>query len=162
MTEATTIIAADGEGERLWFYGGGVHVWKATSEQTNGAFIVFEDVLVRGKTTPLHRHPDHDEMIYIIEGEILVHADGVERRVGPGGTVVATRGAVHAFLVVSETARILCVQTPGSGEAFFRQASIPAPDGPDASGPVDIGRVADAARQTGVTELLGPPPFSPR
>src|SRR6187200_1712653 len=105
-----SIVRADGEGERLWFYGGGVHTWKATAEETNGAFLIFEDSLTRGKTTPLHRHPDQDEVVYVIEGEILHSGDGVERRVTRGATIVTPRGVPHAFVVVSETARILVVQ----------------------------------------------------
>ena len=32
MSTAKTIIRGEGEGERLWFAGGGVHIWKATAE----------------------------------------------------------------------------------------------------------------------------------
>ena len=31
MNKVVSIVRADGEGEKLWFYGGGVHTWKATS-----------------------------------------------------------------------------------------------------------------------------------
>ena len=67
------IIRAEGEGERLSFYGGGTITLKATAAETNGAFLLFEDQVVRGKTTPLHIHPHEDEMLYIVEGELLVH-----------------------------------------------------------------------------------------
>ncbi len=43
------IIRQAGEGERYWFYGGGLHLWKATVEDTAGAFFCFEDELVKGK-----------------------------------------------------------------------------------------------------------------
>ena len=48
MTTTTTstpapIIRSAADGERRWFYGGGVHTWKATAEETNGAFLLFED-----------------------------------------------------------------------------------------------------------------------
>jgi len=35
-------IRADDEGERRWFFGGGVHTWKVTPEETGGAFMLFE------------------------------------------------------------------------------------------------------------------------
>ena len=149
------IVRAAGEGERLWFYGGGVHTWKATSAETGGAFILFEDDLVRGKGTPLHTHPA-DETIYMLDGEILLHIDGEEVHLGAGGTAVAQRGAPHAFLVTSDTARMLCLQTPGNCEAFYRGASEPAADEP---GPVDFGRIGASAQQNGGIEILGPPPF---
>src|SRR4030088_3593314 len=85
------ILRAQDDGERRWFYGGGVHTWKATAEETAGAFFVFVDSLERGKTTPLHRHPDQDEMVYVIEGEILYSGGGTERRVARGGTIVTPR-----------------------------------------------------------------------
>ena len=43
MTSSVPIIRNDGEGERLWFYGGGVHMWKARSEETGGSLILFEN-----------------------------------------------------------------------------------------------------------------------
>jgi hypothetical protein len=38
MSTAGTIIRGEGEGERLWFAGGGLWTMKATSEETDGAF----------------------------------------------------------------------------------------------------------------------------
>ena len=46
--------------------------------------MLFEDLVLRGKTTPLHTHP-HEESFYVIEGEIRIHVDGAEhdlRRAG--------------------------------------------------------------------------------
>jgi hypothetical protein len=54
MSTAETIIRGEGEGERRWFAGGGVHLWKATAEETDGAFNLLEVQMTRGKTTPLH------------------------------------------------------------------------------------------------------------
>ncbi len=160
MSEAVPIIRGEGEGERLWFAGGGVHVWKATAEETGGAFILFEDRMPRGKTTPLHIHPHEDETFIVLEGEILVHVEGTEHRVGPGGVAVVPRGARHAFLVTSEMARILALHTPGSGEAFFKDASEPSTDEADEERPPDLDRLRAAAeRNPGSIEILGPPPF---
>jgi quercetin dioxygenase-like cupin family protein len=160
MSAPVPITRANGEGERLWFAGGGVQTWKATSEDTGGAFILFEDVMSRGKLTPLHRHPEVDETVYVLEGEILVHHDGEEHRIGPGGVSMVPRGVPHALTVLSESARMLCMQTPGSAEAFYRDASEPAPEGADDSGPVDFDRVRASAAATGGTEILGPAPFT--
>jgi quercetin dioxygenase-like cupin family protein len=158
MSEMTPIVRAADEGEKRWWYGGGIHTWKATAKETGGAFMLFEDQMTQGKSTPMHRHPDVDETLYILEGEIVVHFGGQERRVGPGGTVVAPRGVPHAFAVTSPEARMLCLQTPGGGEVFFRNASEPTTR-TDPDGPVDFTRVRESATQTGATEILGPPPF---
>jgi quercetin dioxygenase-like cupin family protein len=156
---APTIRAA-GEGERLWFYGGGLHIWKATSAETGGAFLLFEDVMSRGKTTPLHAHPYVDETLYVLEGEVLLHIDGDQHSVRPGGVAIAPRGVPHAFLVTSESARILFLETPGTSEAFYRGASEPATSALEAAAPVDFTRVRASAEQHGGTEILGPPPFA--
>ena len=147
-----------GQGDRRWFCGGGLHTWKATAVETGGAFLIFEDELESGKVTPLHRHPSADETFYMIEGEILLHINGEQRALSAGGIAVIPRGVAHAFAVTSQVARMLCLQTPGNGEEFYRRASEPVLVGVPAA-PLDFGRVAEAAAVTGAIELLGPPPF---
>ncbi|MBA3615782.1 MAG: cupin domain-containing protein [Rubrobacteraceae bacterium] len=160
MSKAVPIIRGDGEGERLWFAGGGMWTMKATAEETEGAFTLLEDRMVQGKTTPLHTHPNLDETLIVLEGEILVHAEGTEHRLGPRGVAVAPRGFPHAFMVTSETARILTLQTPGSGEAFYRDATEPASAETDPGRPPDWERLRAAAeRHPDLIEILGPPPF---
>ncbi len=51
-----------------------------------------------------------------------------------------------------------CLQTPGSGEAFYRMASEPVVEGQPPT-PVDFGRVQEAAAATNAIQILGPPPF---
>jgi quercetin dioxygenase-like cupin family protein len=159
MGAAIPIVRADGEGERLRFHGGGLLTMKATGDETAGAFLLFEDLMARGKTTPLHVHAGEDETLYVLDGEILVHIDGDEHRVGPRGVAVAPRGVPHAFLVVSDSARVLTLQTPGSAEAFYRGASEPANGDADPGGPVDFDRVRASAERSGGMQVVGPPPF---
>lgn len=157
---AEPVIRQEGEGERLWFAGGGVFTMKASAAETDGAFVLFEDLVERGKSTPLHLHPHEDETIYVLDGEILVSFDGQQHRVCEGGVFVAPRGLPHAFLVTSETARLLCLQTPGTGEAFYREVSEPSTSEADVSRPPDFARLQEAAQRSETIELLGPPPFA--
>jgi len=78
MTSST--VRESGEGERRWFCGGGLITWKATAEETGGAFLMFEDHMDEGKVTPLHVHPEVDETFYMLEGEIALYLDGEQRR----------------------------------------------------------------------------------
>ena len=159
MSTAVPIIRGEGEGERLWFAGGGVFTMKATAEETGGAFILLEDRMTQGKTTSLHIHPHLDETLIVLEGEILVYAEGTEHRVGPRGVAVAPRGMPHAFMVTSESALILALQTPGSGWAFYRDITEPATAETD-PGRTDWDRLRAAAeRHPDIIEILGPPPF---
>ncbi len=158
MKTLAVTVRDGGQGEQRWFCGGGLHTWKATSDETGGAFLLFEFVGEKGKVTPVHQHPASDETFYILDGEILLDLDGERRSLSTGGVVVIPRGAPHAFMVVSETTRMLTIQTPGVDEAFYRLASEPAPEGSTAI-PVDFDRIRAAAEQTGAIEILGPPPF---
>jgi quercetin dioxygenase-like cupin family protein len=159
MTKLVPIVRVEGEGEKLWFYGGGVHTWLATSEETGGAFLLFDDLMTRGKTTPLHSHPEVDETLYMLEGEILLSVDGLEQTLGRNGVAMVPRGVPHAFLVMSERARILFLETPGSSENFYRGASEPLTPDLEESAPVDFDRVRASAARNGGIEILGPPPF---
>jgi quercetin dioxygenase-like cupin family protein len=165
VTPHASIVRAREDGERRWFYGGGLHIWKATAEETDGAFLLFEDRLDHGKVTPLHIHPDSDETMIVLEGEILMHLDGAEHIVAAGGVAVAPRGVPHAFKVVGpDGTRLLCLHTPGCCQAFYRDASEPVSDDDDTGAltgrPVDMARVQASAQKNGGIEILGPPPFS--
>jgi quercetin dioxygenase-like cupin family protein len=159
MTTRAPIILAAGEGDKQSFMGGGLHTWKLSAEQTDGHFFLLEDVMVKGKCTPLHCHPEADELSYVLEGEIIVNHDGKETRIGAGGMAFVPKGVPHAFLVVSESARILALHSPAtSSQAFYRGASDPATS--EEAATVDIPRLQASAKANprGI-ELLGPPPF---
>ncbi len=152
------MVRAADDGEQRWFYGGGVHRWKATADETAGTFLLFEDCMDRGKVTPLHTHPS-DETMVVLSGEIVMHIDGCDHHVGVGGIVLAPRGVPHAFMVVADDTRLLCMHTPGSCEAFYRGASVPLDEVAQPDRIVDFERVMHSAHQNGGIEILGPPPF---
>jgi hypothetical protein len=93
----------------------------------------------------------------MLEGEVRLHIAGHEQTLTAGGIAIIPRGVPHAFMVTTPTARMLCLQTPGGGEGFYRHASDPAGMG-DPPLP-DFDRVREAASATGAIEILGPPPF---
>ena len=159
-TSKAPIALAEQDGEALWF-NHDLLVFKATSAQTVGAFILFEQTSQGGKMTPLHRHPNEDETFIVLDGRLIVHIDGTNHRAGPGSVIVVPRAAPHAFLVTSDLFRGLILFTPGNEdcEAWFRAAGDPAPahELPE-PGPPDIPRLKAAAEKYGV-EMLGPPPF---
>jgi quercetin dioxygenase-like cupin family protein len=151
-------VRAAGQGPRRWFYGGGVHTWLATAEDTGGAFLLFEDAMDAGKRTPLHTHPDADETMYVLEGGIVMHLDGADSPVAAGGLAIAPRGVPHAFLVTADSTRLLCLQTPGCCQAFYLGASEPLE--PGTTRVVDFDRVRASGAANGGIEILGPPPFA--
>lgn len=160
MTSLKPIVRNAGEGDRRSFVGGGLHLWKLLSEETGGAFYLFEDTMVRDKMTPLHLHPEAHELTYVIDGEIEVEADGVRQRVRSGGLSFVPKGIPHAFVVVSAEARLIALQTPGAvGQSFYRGASDPASD--EQADRLDLARLQATAADNprGIT-ILGPPPFA--
>jgi quercetin dioxygenase-like cupin family protein len=159
MSNPAVIVERD-EGEYIWF-GAGLFTFKVTSEQSGGAFMVSEVTMSRGKTTPLHVHPMHDEVLYLADGEILYHADGVEHTARAGSVAAIPRGTPHALLVTSESAQLIAFVTPGDSEAFYREAGEPAPSrtAPPEGTPLDMERILKAAKHTGFMDALGPPPF---
>ncbi len=159
-TARKSLVRATEDGERRWFFGGGLHIWKATADETDGAFLLFEDRMDHGKVTPLHLHPDSDETMIVLEGEILMHLDGTDHRIGSGGIAVAPRGVPHAFLVVSPAARLLCLHTPGCCQAFYWGASEPVTAADPGAHIVDFTAVQASATANGGIIILGPPPFA--
>jgi quercetin dioxygenase-like cupin family protein len=158
MPTAVPIIRTANEGEQRWFFGGGVHTWLLGAEETGGSLMVFEDVMTRTKMTPLHCHPEVDEMVYVLEGELRIRIGESERVLGAGGVSLAPRGTPHAFVVTSDVARVLTLQSPGTAEGFYRAASEAIGRNGE-HGDVDFARVRAAAEENGGTQILGPPPF---
>ncbi|MEY2476206.1 MAG: hypothetical protein QOG87_1521 [Actinomycetota bacterium] len=156
----TPIVRNAGEGDKRSFFGGGLHTWKLLAEESDGAFFLFEDTMVKDKTTPLHLHPEAHEMTYVVDGEIEVQADGQRSRVRTGGISFIPKGVAHAFIVVSSEARLISFQSPGAvGQAFYRGASVAAVD--DSADALDLAglQATAAANPRGIT-ILGPPPFA--
>jgi len=147
------------EGDAIWFNGALQNV-KLPGAWSDDALSVVEVSSTGGRATGLHTDPSH-ETFYVLEGELLFHLDGAEHRAQAGDTVAIRRGVPHAFLIVSDTARFLVVNAPGTQERFFRAGGQPALDRDFASAPPpDHERTLAAAQRYGV-ELLGPPPFAP-
>lgn len=49
------------------------------------------------KPEPVHVHPLQESRMRVLEGELVLVVDGVERRIGPGEEIVIPAGAPHFF-----------------------------------------------------------------
>jgi quercetin dioxygenase-like cupin family protein len=149
------VVRRSGEGEQLWFLGGGIWTWKADEADTGGELSVVEVAMDGGKRTPLHTHPIA-ESHWILEGEVRYRIDDEDLDVGVGDFVLVHAGVPHAFLVLSDHARMLTIQPSCVCEAFYRGASEPLAG---SARETDFGRIAQSGQANGGIEILGPPPF---
>ena len=162
MSEATAAAyrtVGPQEGEPIWFNGALIEV-ESPGDWSDEAFSLVEVESRAGRATGLHTDPSH-ETFYVLEGELLFHVDGRELRAGPGMTVSVREGVPHAFIVVSDVARFLVLNTPGTHDRFFRDGGVPATDRNFATAPApDLARTTASGNEHGV-RFLGPPPFAP-
>jgi len=81
------------------------------SKKTNGAreLTVGLTTIPAGGNNPLHRHPNCEEALYVLSGEIDHYIEGTPRmRMTAGDTILVPRNAVHqAFNVGKDPAELL-------------------------------------------------------
>ena len=104
--------------------------YKITSEQTGGAYSLFEVVSEPGGGPPPHVQHREDEAFYVLEGEYDFLDDGHTMRVGKGSLVYVPKGNLHTYKNVGTTpGKMLVSQTPGGlHERFFEEIGQEAQD----------------------------------
>lgn len=158
MNEQATlapVVRRAGEGDRRWFFGGGVWTWKLSGAETGDRLSVVEVELDGGKRTPLHTHPIAESM-WVLTGQIRYRIETDDVELQPGDFVMVPQGIPHAFLVLSEQARIIAIQPSGECEPFYLGASEPLET---SARETDFARLAASAAANGGIDILGPPPF---
>ena len=102
---ATPDVSADGYRIK-WLFSGQT---APGAEQTLG-YVVIEP----GAKNPLHAHPNCEEVLYLISGELEHSLDGAVYRLGPGDAIRVPAGAKHdAKSVGTEpAAMVVCYSVP--------------------------------------------------
>jgi quercetin dioxygenase-like cupin family protein len=135
------------EGQFLQALGASVFI-KATSEQTDGSFNVFEIICPPDYATPLLIHYTEDVAVYVLQGALTLFWGNEKKKVSAGSYVFQPRGTPHGFRVASNApARILYTTIPAGFDRFVLEHKPPIPE----SDPE-----AHAARYK--IEILGPLP----
>src|SRR5207244_2601465 len=110
---------------------------------------------------PPHSHSREDEAFYVLEGELLFHADGRSFTATSGAWVTLARGSLHFFKNTgSIPARMLILVTPSGLENFFLEVGREAIEGdsePVAATPEDIQKLLGTAPKYGLEIKLPPP-----
>jgi len=134
------------EGQSLKSLGALIRV-KATSEQTGGAFNLFDVFCPPDFATPLYIHYAEDVAIYILEGELNFFWGSEKKEAVAGSTFFQPRGTPHGFRVTGSTpARMLWLTVPAGLDHFVEQELLSSKSEP----------ATTAARYK--IEILGPLP----
>ena len=117
------VVPPDG-GRARWT--DGLNLFKAMASDTGGVLSVWESLMPRGSSPPLHVHRREDEAFYVLEGEMTFRI-GDDQVVAPAGTFVwGPRDIPHQYRVDTFVARLLTWFIPAGGEELFFHMSRPA------------------------------------
>src|SRR5215469_250284 len=112
--------------ERSKWYMGMLLTNLAETPDTNGAFSLFEAILVPGTEPPPHVHSREDELFYVLEGEFDVYVGEEVFNGKTGECIFLPRFKPHAFIIRSPRLRLLILFAPAGVEEAFRRMSSPA------------------------------------
>lgn len=135
------------EGQFLQALGALVSI-KAASEQTGGAFNLFEVFCPPDYSTPLHIHYTEDVAIYVLEGTLIFFWGNEKKAAAVGSFFYQPRGMPHGFRVEGGSlARILYMTMPAGFDRFVLEHKLLIPESE-----------SEAAAARYKIEILGPLP----
>lgn len=150
ITSRAKALAA-GEGLKLQSGPGRDMVFKATGDDTDGAFDFFTVEVAPMSGPPLHVHHSQEEAIFVLKGRYKVQVGDEIFRCDVGGFVYMPKQVPHAFFnLTDETGEIIVIYTPGGGQKFYEEF------GPAARAGADRATLAALFAKYDMT-LLGPP-----
>jgi mannose-6-phosphate isomerase-like protein (cupin superfamily) len=157
--ERGVIHISPGEGRTLWMWGEMV-TYKTTSDQTGGAYSLFEVASQPGTGTSLHVQHREDEAFWVLRGEYEFLIEGRTTRTSAGSLIYVPRGNLHAHKNVGEEpGRMLVTHTPGGlHERFFEEVGEPTTHSPTLPVPeeeLDATAVVRIAAKYGI-EMIPP------
>lgn len=94
---------------------------KISGKDTEGALAIFEQTSQsQGHGTPLHIHPNQDEIFYVIEGSYYFQAGDEKFKLEAGESIFLPRNIPHAWSQVSSKGKMTVIFQPaGKMEEFF-------------------------------------------
>ena len=86
---------------------------------------VMEVILKAGQGHNFHKHPDQEEVIYIVEGQVEQWLETTHKLLGPGEAVFIPADIVHAsFTVGDKPAKLLVTLGPCIGESGYELVDV--------------------------------------
>ena len=104
----------------------GVLSWLSRPAGTGAKqLVVIEAELMPGFDHNFHKHPDQEEVIYVIDGQIEQWLDKDNQVLTSGDSVFIGAGVVHAsFNVSGRTAKFLAILGPCMGEGGYELVEV--------------------------------------
>jgi quercetin dioxygenase-like cupin family protein len=155
--EQAVTHSPDGEGKTIWMVGTDLITFKATGEDTGGAYALFDSLVLPGGGPPPHIHTREAESFYVLEGKFEFLAGDHWVKAAPGSFVHVPKGALHTLKNAgSETGRLLTLVVPAGLEKFFEEAGEPGTDISSPPGPPDVEKLLETSGRYGIE--YPPPP----
>jgi quercetin dioxygenase-like cupin family protein len=147
------IVLRPGEGGAVSVLGNR-YTYKATGEQTGGAYGLVENSVPAGSAgPPPHVHVGEEEAFYVLDGEVTVLLGDREIAASAGSFALVPRGTVHTYANRTDReARLLVIISPAGFERAFAEMAEVAPS---AEEPPDMDRLMEIARRYNL-EFVGP------
>ena len=103
------------EGTRSLWVLGELLTYKIPSQQTGGAYVLFEAATPPGAGPPPHVHHREDEAFYVLEGQYEFLNGRETLRAGAGSLLYVPKGVLHTHKNIGKgVGRMLLTQTPGA------------------------------------------------
>ncbi len=104
----------------------GVIGWLSRPETTSGKDIVAMEVsLSPGYGHDFHKHPEQEEVIYVIEGSVEQWLEDKKQTLNAGDAVFIAADVVHAsFNVSSGPAKLFVTLSPSKGDEGYQLVDV--------------------------------------
>ena len=87
--------------------------------------VAIEVTLLPGQGHNFHKHPEQEEVIYVLAGEVEQWLGEQRQHLKPGESVLSHAGAVHAsFTAGSQPARLLAILSPCIGDGGYELVDV--------------------------------------
>ena len=117
------ILASDMEVERLdW----GELAWISRPSMTEAKNVTMIEVSLKaGHGHDFHKHPDQEEVIYVMSGQVEQWLETEKQMLGPGDSIYIDADVVHAsFNTGTELAKLMVVLGPCVGEGGYEVVEV--------------------------------------
>ena len=104
----------------------GSSVWISHPPSTGAQkFTIIEGTFKPGGSHSFHKHPDQEEVVYIVAGEVEQWIEDQKRLLGPGDAAFIPAGIVHASFNAGKTdAKLIAIFGPSVGVNGFETVEM--------------------------------------